>query len=194
MRIVLFITLLCSTLFSAAQNKIPYIQTQRTEMIGYMFSVDSFDWYFVPCNDSRVHFLNAIANYSDKSFLVQHSLGCGKGIHYSNFSELGNSLIHTFKYTINSSASNTVRYFYSKIWIDLDSTDKELNPTGLLTTLINNKEYQIGSIFYSDNELIEIEPYDLDIRRKYLQTCYDKKLPLPHWLKDEYKILIKSTH
>ena len=193
MKKVLFITLFCSTLFSVAQDKVAYLPTQRAEMVGYMFSVDAFDWYFVPCSDSSIYFLDAIAKYSDKSFWLQHSLGCGEGSHYSYFSELGNRLVHPFKYSVNSSVSDTVRYFYSKIWIDLDTANTEYSRNGLLTTIINKKEYLIGCIFYTDNELIEIEPYNPHIRKMYLQKCYNKKLPLPDWVNEKAKTLIKPT-
>ena len=153
-----------------------------------MFSTAPFDWYFVPCSDSSIDLLRAIAYNNDSSFWVQHSLGCGKGINSSQFGKLGRKLMHTFLYPGNTVAIDTIRYFYGRIWVDIDTSDMEFSDTGVLTTTIAGKEYHIGRRFYSGNELIEIEPLYLDVRKEYLLPYYKRQWDGPHWLTENEKL------
>ena len=115
MKLLLTISLLFFFVPSQGQDN-SYRQVQTLEMEGYMFSTAPFDWYFVPCSDSSIDLLRALAYNNDSSFWVQHSLGCGKGINSSQFGKLGRKLMHTFLYPGNTVAIDTIRYFYGRIW------------------------------------------------------------------------------
>ncbi len=167
-----FITILLLTvcsITSKGQGRSSIFDVSLYEMKGYLISIDLYGVYFLPCSDSTLDISEVIKDSRNVSFFVAHSLGCGTGINYDSYVEIGNESDIPFHYNKDNASALTVKYYYCKVWVDINISSAKIIDGGILSATIDGKSYPIGQLDYDDTELINVLPLEPHVYKDFIR-------------------------
>lgn len=136
-------------------------------------------WIFQPCNDSSLSIMDAIRG---QSFFVQDM---ANDLGYTNLKDIygfGKKLPVVF-YDVKEKIeiNGDMQYLFCRLTINpIDAPAKEHQCD--YTVYYNGLKKGLSCTFFT-NYVVDLEPLDPEIRRKYLQLFYDKGWELPNWVK-----------
>jgi len=159
-------------LYDSLQKQVP------VAIDGYLINLygEKGIWIFQPCKDKRKSLFDALDN---QSFLVQdmkHDLGytCLQDIY-----ELAIIMHIPYGEAGSNELRYDIRYLYGKVTVNAADVLLKTNLCDYFL-FFNGIKKGLSCMFF-ENYVIELEPYDSEIRKGYLQLFNDMNLPLPDW-------------
>lgn len=146
---------------------------------GYLINIYGKygSWFFQPCSDSSKFVLDAIDN---KIFLVQN---IQNDLGYTFFEDLEGIGIQIpivfYDNYRREKIADTLIYLYCRVVVEVIEVPSHLDTCNYT---LEYKKKKFPCIFFQ-NYLTDVEPLNLEMRRKYLQPFLEKKWALPEWAK-----------